>query len=310
MSADRRLEEQPAPVSLSLQDHLRLRQQAVDARLEELLPPAARRPESIHRAMRHSVFAGGKRIRPILCLEAAAAVNPAEADSALDVGCALEMIHTYSLIHDDLPALDNDDFRRGKPTCHKVFGEATAILAGDALLTLAFEVLAGNGPPSAGRRAAILAEVARAAGTLEGMIGGQVVDLESERRVVDAATVEYIHRSKTGAMIRAAVRSGALAAAAPDAELAAFSEYGTHIGLAFQIVDDILDVESSSAKLGKTAGKDAAQQKATYPSIHGLARSRELATATIQKAIEALEPFGPRAHWLREIAVYLRERKN
>ncbi len=294
----------------TLQERLRLRQREVDARLEELLPPATRHPESVHRAMRHSVFAGGKRVRPALCLEAATAVNPAEGSSALDVGCALEMIHTYSLIHDDLPALDNDDFRRGQPTCHKAFGEATAILAGDALLTLAFEVLARNGPGSAERRAAILAEVAHAAGTLEGMIGGQVVDLESERRAVDAATVEYIHRSKTGAMIRAAVRSGALAASAGETELAALSEFGANLGLAFQIVDDILDVESSSEKLGKTAGKDAAQQKATYPSVHGLARSRELASATIQNALQALEPFGARARWLREIAIYIGERKN
>ena len=319
MSAGSSLTEKNAGASLSLKDHLRLRQQAVDARLEELLPPATELPESVHRAMRHSVFAGGKRIRPILCLEAAEVVAtgqdrherlPDWERSALDVACALEMIHTYSLIHDDLPALDNDDFRRGQPTCHKVFGEAIAILAGDALLTLAFEVLARNGPPDAGPRAAIVAEVARAAGTREGMIGGQVVDLESERRAVDAATIEYIHRSKTGALIRAAVRSGALAVGAAEDELAALSQYGTHIGLAFQIVDDILDVESSSEKLGKTAGKDAAQQKATYPSVHGLAGTRELAAATIRKALDALHPFGPRGRWLREIAVYLGARKN
>ncbi len=300
----------PATLPASLEELLRLRQQAVDARLEQLLPPPAQRPESLHRAMRHSVFAGGKRIRPILCLEAAAAVCPEEAEQALDVGCALEMIHTYSLIHDDLPALDNDDFRRGQPTCHKAFGEATAILAGDALLTLAFEVLARHGPPAAERRAAILADVSQAAGTFNGMIGGQMVDLESERRPVDAATVEYIHRSKTGAMIRAAVRSGALAAGAPDDQLAALSEYGAQLGLAFQIVDDILDVEGSSQKLGKTAGKDAAQQKATYPAVHGLARSRELATTRIQKAVAALEALGPRGRWLREIALYVGERKN
>ena len=300
----------PATLPASLEELLRLRQQAVDARLEQLLPPPAQRPESLHRAMRHSVFAGGKRIRPILCLEAAAAVRPEEAGQALDVGCALEMIHTYSLIHDDLPALDNDDVRRGQPTCHKAFGEATAILAGDALLTLAFEVLARYGPASAERRAAILADVSQAAGTLNGMIGGQMVDLESERRPVDAATVEYIHRSKTGAMIRAAVRSGALAAGAPEDQFAALSEYGAQLGLAFQIVDDILDVEGSSQKLGKTAGKDAAQQKATYPAVHGLARSRDLAATTIQKAVAALEALGPQGRWLREIALYVGERKN
>ncbi|MCX6614793.1 MAG: polyprenyl synthetase family protein [Acidobacteria bacterium] len=220
------------------------------------------------------------------------------------------MIHSYSLIHDDLPALDNDDFRRGVPTCHKAFGEAIAILAGDALLTLAFEVLARNGPAEPDRRLAILAEVAHAAGTLEGMIGGQVVDIESERRAVDGEAVQYIHRAKTAAMIRAAVRSGAIAGGAGEQPLAALTEYGARIGLAFQIVDDILDVESSTESLGKTAGKDAAQQKATYPSVYGLARSRELAAETIEQAIQALEPFGERGRWLREIAVYLRDRKN
>lgn len=297
-----------AAASVGLKEHLRARQQQVDARLEQLLPAPDTRPESVHRAMRHSVFAGGKRIRPILCLESAALAG-SEA-GALDVGCALEMIHTYSLIHDDLPALDNDDFRRGVPTCHKAFGEAIAILAGDALLTLAFEVLAARSPADPARRAAILAEVAHAAGTIEGMIGGQVIDIESERRQVEPETVEYIHRAKTGAMLRVAVRSGALAACASDQDLASLSEYGKQIGLAFQIVDDILDVESSTGELGKTAGKDAAQQKATYPSVYGLARSHELAKATIQKALDALAPFGDRAHWLREIAIYLGQRKN
>ena len=315
----------------ALKEFLRHRQQIVDARLEQLLPAASQRPENVHRAMRHSVFAGGKRIRPILCLEAAdvvsaeCGVRSAECrmwsetpvhsalrtpHSALDVACALEMIHTYSLIHDDLPALDNDDFRRGVPTCHKAFGEAIAILAGDALLTLAFEVLARNGPAEPDRRLAILAEVAHAAGTLEGMIGGQVVDIESERRAVDGETVQYIHRSKTAAMIRAAVRSGAIAGGAGEHPLAALTEYGARIGLAFQIVDDILDVESSTESLGKTAGKDAAQQKATYPSVYGLARSRQLAAETIEQAIQALETFGERGRWLCEIAVYLRDRKN
>jgi len=319
--------------AVALKEFLRQRRQIVDARLEQLLPAAGKRPENVHRAMRHSVFAGGKRIRPILCLEAAqvssncefriadcgfqaapAIRNPQSeirnSPGVLDVACALEMIHTYSLIHDDLPALDNDDFRRGVPTCHKAFGEAIAILAGDALLTLAFEVLARNGPAGPDRRLAILADVAHAAGTLEGMIGGQVVDIESERRAVDGETVQYIHRAKTAAMIRAAVRSGAIAGGAGEQPLAALTEYGTRIGLAFQIVDDILDVESSTESLGKTAGKDAAQQKATYPSVFGLARSRELAAETIAQAIQVLEPFGERGRWLREIAVYLRDRKN
>jgi len=298
----------------SLKDYLRHWQARVDARLEELLPPPGECPDSIHRAMRHSVFAGGKRIRPILCLEAAAVAGAADASAAescaLDVACALEMIHTYSLIHDDLPALDNDDFRRGHPTCHKAFGEAIAILAGDALLTLAFEVLACRAKIPSGPRIAIIGEVARSAGTIEGMIGGQVVDVESERKAVPAETVEYIHRAKTGAMIRAAVRSGALAAGAAVDPFQALSEYGRHIGLAFQIVDDILDVEASTQELGKTAGKDAEQQKATYPAVHGLERSRELAAAEIEAALSALEPFGERARWLREIAVYLGQRKS
>jgi len=299
-----------AAASLSVREYLRGRQQQVDARLEQLLPPPGQRPESIHRAMRHSVFAGGKRIRPALCLEAAAVVDRAAESGALDVACALEMIHTYSLIHDDLPALDNDDFRRGVPTCHKVFGDAVAILAGDALLTLAFEVLASGGPAENERRAAILAEVARAAGTVDGMIGGQVVDLESEGRAVDGATVEYIHRAKTAAMLRAAVRCGALAAGAPSPEYKALSEYGGCAGLAFQIVDDILDVQGSTEELGKTAGKDAAQRKATYPSVFGLDRSRQMAGDLIAQAVSALAPFGERARWLREIAFFLGERKS
>jgi geranylgeranyl diphosphate synthase type II len=309
-----------AGATVSLKDHLREWQTVVDARLEQLLPPPEARPESLHRAMRHSVFAGGKRIRPILCLESAAAVRGQQGpqtaglgsgqDGTLDVACALEMIHTYSLIHDDLPALDNDDFRRGHPTCHKAFGEAIAILAGDALLTYAFEILAFRGELPADRRIAIISEIARSAGSIEGMIGGQVVDVESERHSVPAETVEYIHRSKTGAMIRAAVRVGALAAGATAEQYAALSEYGRHAGLAFQIVDDILDVEASTQELGKTAGKDAEQQKATYPSVYGLERSRELAAAEVESALRALERFDERARWLREIAVYLGQRKN
>jgi len=299
---------------MALKDHLRRWQKVVDERLEILLPPPDERPGSIHRAMRHSVFAGGKRIRPILCLESARVVcsgGPEAAEAAaLDIACALEMIHTYSLIHDDLPALDDDDFRRGHPTCHKAFGEAIAILAGDALLTLAFEILADRPPIPAERRMAIIAEVARSAGTMEGMIGGQVIDVESERKVVPAETVEYIHRAKTGAMIRAAVRSGALAAGATAEQFQALSGYGRHIGLAFQIVDDILDVEASTQELGKTAGKDLAQQKATYPSVYGLERSRELAAAEIEAALAALQPFAARARWLREIAIYLGQRKS
>lgn len=304
-------------VAVALKDQLRARQKAVDARLEQLLPSADERPASVHRAMRHSVFAGGKRIRPILCIEAAAAVRSSAVqssddsvlDAVLDIACALEMIHTYSLIHDDLPALDNDDFRRGHPTCHKAFGEAIAILAGDALLTLAFQVLATSGPKEPAQRVSIITEVARSAGTVKGMIGGQVIDIESERRQPDAETVQYIHRAKTAAMIRAAVRCGALAADATPVQYEALGRYGAHIGLAFQIIDDLLDVEASTEDLGKTAGKDQAQQKATYPAVYGLVRAHQLADDEIRAAIAALEPFGEAARWLREIAVYLGQRR-
>jgi geranylgeranyl diphosphate synthase type II len=290
-------------VATELRERLRQRQQQVDARLEQLLPDRYVAPPSIHRAMRHSVFAGGKRIRPVLCLEAAAATGaPTE---PLDLACALECIHTYSLIHDDLPALDNDDFRRGKPTCHKAFGEATAILAGDALLTIAFEIIGGltNG----GR---LCAEIAAAAGTINGMIGGQVVDIESEGKHVDATTLEYIHRSKTGALLRTSVRSGAIFAGADDATLQTITQYGVHIGLLFQIVDDILDVTESSEALGKTAGKDAAQLKATYPAVHGMEKSVAMAGQSMRAALVAVEPLGERGRWLREIALYLGSRKS
>jgi len=241
---------------------------AVDAALDRLMPAESAQPSSIHRAMRYSVQAGGKRVRPILCLESARIFTD-DVTPVLPVACALEFIHTYSLIHDDLPALDNDDLRRGKPTCHKKFGEATAILAGDALLTLAFESLA-NAPIDPGRRVAILSHVAASAGTVNGMVGGQVADLEAEGRAIQPADLEYIHRSKTAALIRASVVSGAIGGGAADEDVARLKRFGETIGWAFQVVDDILDVEESSAALGKTAGKDAAQQKATYPSLYGL----------------------------------------
>jgi geranylgeranyl diphosphate synthase type II len=293
----------PSSVSGILKERLRQRQQQVDARLDQLLPGPDSAPPSIHRAMRHSVFAGGKRIRPVLCLEAAVAAGGVA--EPLDVACALECIHTYSLIHDDLPALDNDDFRRGKPTCHKAFGEATAILAGDALLTIAFEII--GGVTNGGR---LCAEIAAAAGTINGMIGGQVVDIESEGKHVDAATLEYIHRSKTGALLRTSVRSGAIFAGADDATLQTITSYGVHIGLLFQIVDDILDVTESSEALGKTAGKDAAQLKATYPAVHGMEKSVAMAEQSMKAALAAVEPLGERGQWLREIALYLGSRKS
>jgi geranylgeranyl diphosphate synthase type II len=231
---------------------------AVDAALERLLPQQSGRPASIHQAMRYSVFAGGKRIRPILCLETARIFAP-DVTAALHPACAIEMIHTYSLIHDDLPALDNDDLRRGKPTCHKKFGEATAILAGDALLTLAFETI-GATPVDPAHCVAIVKEIASAAGTVNGMVGGQVADLEAEGQRIEPEMLEYIHRSKTAALIRASVTAGALCAGAAPDDVARLRRFGETIGWAFQVTDDILDVEESSAALGKTAGKDIAQK--------------------------------------------------
>lgn len=280
---------------------------AVDAQLERLLPAEAVQPASIHQAMRYSVFAGGKRIRPILCLEAAR-IFDAEVTAALYPGCAIEFIHTYSLIHDDLPALDNDDLRRGKLTSHKKFGEATAILAGDGLLTLAFETIAST-PVSAERRAGMVSEVAGAAGTVNGMVGGQVVDLESEGKPVGPETLEYIHRSKTAALIRASVTAGALCAGASPDDVGRLRRFGETIGWAFQVTDDILDVEESSAALGKTAGKDVAQQKATYPAVFGLERSHQIAEELSAKAIQELAPYGPRAEQLRTIAEFLVQRR-
>ncbi|MGA2300247.1 MAG: polyprenyl synthetase family protein [Candidatus Acidiferrum sp.] len=276
---------------------------AVDAHLDRLMPAETLQPPSIHQAMRYSVFAGGKRIRPILCLETAR-IFDADVLPAFYPGCAIEFIHTYSLIHDDLPALDNDDLRRGKPTCHKKFGEATAILAGDALLTLAFETIAAS-PAPADRRVAIITEISTAAGTIHGMVGGQVADLEAEGRRVGPETLEYIHRSKTAALIRASLASGALSAGAPPDDVARLRRFGETIGWAFQVTDDILDVEESSAALGKTAGKDIAQQKATYPAVFGLPRSHEIANELANKAIAELQPYGERAECLRAIAEFL-----
>jgi geranylgeranyl diphosphate synthase, type II len=275
----------------------------VEAALERLLPAESTPPASIHTAMRYSIFAGGKRMRPILCLETARVFSN-EVTPALHPACALEFIHTYSLIHDDLPALDNDDLRRGKPTCHKKFGEAIAILAGDGLLTLAFETI-GWTPVPAERRAAMLTEVALAAGTVNGMVGGQVADIEAERKPVDAQMLEYIHRSKTAALIRASVTAGALCAGASSEDVARLGRFGETIGWAFQVTDDILDVEESSAALGKTAGKDFAQQKATYPAVYGLERSHQVAHELATKAIAELSPYAERAARLREIAEFL-----
>ena len=280
-----------------------------DAALERLLPAASERPTSIHQAMRHSVFAGGKRLRPILCMEAGRAVVGSLPPEIEDLGAALEMLHTYSLIHDDLPALDNDDLRRGRPTCHKVFGEAIAILAGDGLQTQAYEVLSGlHCPPEA--RVRIIEEIARGTGTINGMIGGQVVDLEAERTKPDAETLEYIHRSKTAALITASVVTGGIYAGASSEQVSQLRSFGQAIGLAFQIVDDVLDVTQTSEQLGKTAGKDAASEKATYPALFGLEESRKRAAALLQSACKAVENFGPQAAVLKDLARFLIEREN
>ena len=276
---------------------------SVDAVIERLLPAESAQPTSIHTAMRYSVFAGGKRIRPILCIETAR-IFSADVSAAHYPACSIEFIHTYSLIHDDLPALDNDDLRRGKPTCHKKFGEALAILAGDALLTLAFESI-GATPVPPERRVAILTEVATSAGTVNGMVGGQVADIEAEGKRVEPHMLEYIHRSKTAALIRASIMAGALCAGASPDDVARLRRFGETVGWAFQVTDDILDVEESSAALGKTAGKDIAQEKATYPAVYGLERSHAIANDLAMKAIAELAPFGERASRLREIAEFL-----
>jgi len=337
--------------------------QRTDAALERLLPAPDTLPHSIHRAMRHSTFAGGKRLRPILCMEAAKMVAATEIypEGVADLGAALEMLHTYSLIHDDLPALDNDDLRRGQPTCHVLFGEATAILAGDALQTLAFQTIASL-PSSPATTVAILREISLAVGTgvgrvgdLEtklppGMIGGQVMDIEAEGQVPTADLVEAIHRAKTGALITTSLVSGGLFGVrqmrgsmglggragrrgreAADAAKARFDSlqlalkehhaatadtiarlrtFGEKAGLAFQIVDDVLDMTQSSEELGKTAGKDTASTKATWPAVYGIDQSLKDAEELIADAFAALAPFGPAAEPLKSLAQYLVERKN
>lgn len=297
-----------AQVSSRLQETLERGAQQIDAALDRLIPSADTYPVSIHRAMRHSVFAGGKRIRPILCMEASRAVSGNIAAGVEDLGAALEMLHTYSLVHDDLPALDNDDLRRGKPTCHVVYGEATAILAGDALQTQAYEVLAMIQCP-AEARVRIIEEIAHGTGTVAGMIGGQVVDLESEHASPDAKVLEYIHRAKTGALLTASVVSGGLYAGGSTQQIEALRSFGANIGLAFQIVDDVLDVTQSSEQLGKTAGKDTATQKLTYPALFGIEASLERADKLIGDAHSALSIFGDRAAMLKELANFLVQRK-
>jgi geranylgeranyl diphosphate synthase type II len=278
----------------------------VNRALDRFLPPSKTAPATIHRAMRYSIFAGGKRMRPALCLAAAAACGGHEAD-ALPLACAVECIHTYSLIHDDLPAMDDDDFRRGKPTSHKVFGEGMAILAGDALLTVAFEIAArAKGWRRYSHRQIIL-EIAHAAGSLE-LIAGQVADLEGEGKKISARQLQYIHERKTSALLGCAVRLGGMSANCTALQLRALTNFGYNIGLAFQIIDDILDVTQTSAQLGKTAGKDSVAQKATYPSIIGLEKSRAHAAQLTRRAFAALEIFKGKARALEALAKFLLER--
>ncbi len=291
-----------------LKDTLEQGRIVTDEALQRLLPAANQHPTSIHQAMRHSVFAGGKRLRPILCMEAARLIGGCVPLGVEELGAALEMLHTYSLIHDDLPALDNDDLRRGRPTCHKAFGEAIAILAGDGLQTYAYEVLAKL-QCSAEARVAIIAEIAHATGTVNGMIGGQVMDLEAEHSPPDARTLDYIHRSKTGALLTASVVTGGMYAGADEAQIQSLRNFGINIGLAFQIVDDVLDVTQTSEQLGKTAGKDTASEKITYPALFGIDASIKKADELVANASAALDRFGDEAGELREIAAFLVERK-
>jgi geranylgeranyl diphosphate synthase type II len=296
-------------MSVDVQSYMAERARAVDAALGRYLPSESDPPATLHKAMRYSVFAGGKRLRPVFVMAGAEAVGGGM-DEVMETACAVEMIHTYSLIHDDLPAMDNDDFRRGVPTNHKVFGEAIAILAGDALLTLAFRLLADNFAVGSDAHALrnVLIEIADAAGSA-GMVGGQVADIESEGKPADGRIVDYIHTHKTAALIRASIRSGAILAGATRTQLDGLGVAGDALGLAFQIMDDILDVTATSEELGKTAGKDQAQQKATYPAVHGIETSRSRAQALVAEAHAALEPFGPRALPLRALGTFFIERK-
>jgi geranylgeranyl diphosphate synthase type II len=294
---------QPA---FDLQGFLESRTAAVNAALDRFLPAAATRPATLHQAMRYSLFAGGKRMRPALCLAAATACGGRESD-ALPLACAVECIHTYSLVHDDLPAMDDDDYRRGKLTNHKVFGEGIAILAGDALLTQSFEIAAQcKGWPRYSHRQ-IIRELAHAAGSLQ-LIAGQVADLEGEGKKTSAAQLRYIHERKTSALLACSVRLGGMSANCTPAQLKALTNFGHQVGLAFQVIDDILDVTQTSEKLGKTAGKDREAQKATYPSIVGLERSRKIAEQLTNKAFAALKIFKGRASALEALAEFLLKR--
>jgi geranylgeranyl diphosphate synthase type II len=292
---------------VELKRYLITRQKTVDRALDAFLPKPGTKPSTIHKAMRYSLFAGGKRLRPILCLAAAEACG-GRSETALPLACALECIHTYSLIHDDLPSMDNDDFRRGRPTCHKVFGEGIAVLAGDALLTIAFEIAAQAETRPRYDLRAILREIAIAAGSRK-LIAGQVADLEAEGKTITRSQLRYIHENKTAALLTTSVRLGAMSANATPAQLTAISDFGRSLGLAFQVIDDILDVTQTSEKLGKSAGKDLAAHKATYPAVLGLGKSRAEAARLTRRAHQSLKSLGKKADTLHALANYLLERE-
>ena len=290
---------------MNLSEYLHEQCRLVDSALDRWVPLPSAQPENIHKAMRYSLFAGGKRIRPILCMSAARVVSD-QVSGLEDAACTLELIHTYSLIHDDLPALDNDDLRRGRPTCHKVFGEAMAILAGDGMISLAFELIATDADPLLAPK--LVAELARATGP-QGMIGGQVLDMEGEQKSLRLDELQNLHRMKTGALLQAACRLGGIAANATEGQLSGLTLYGRYLGLAFQIVDDVLDVTASPEQMGKATGKDAARGKNTYPALLGVDETRRQATAQLDEAVASLKPLGASADGLRSLASFVVQRQ-
>ena len=293
---------------VNLKKYLRTRQKVIDRALDRYLPKTSTKPVTLHKAMRYSLFAGGKRLRPILCLAAAEACR-GNVDTALPLACAVECIHTYSLVHDDLPSMDNDDFRRGRPTCHKVFGDGIAVLAGDALLTMAFEIVSNAKPAPRYDISILLREIAVAAGSQK-LIAGQVADLEAEGKRVKRDQLRFIHENKTAAMLKSSVRLGAMSANADARKLSAITQFGEQLGLAFQVIDDILDVTQTSEILGKSAGKDVAAKKATYPAVIGLEKSRAEARRLTRQAHDALSVFQEGdAEALHALANYLLERE-
>jgi len=293
---------------VNLKTYLIARQKLIDRALDRYLPRANTKPVTLHKAMRYSLFAGGKRLRPILCLAAAEACR-GNIDDALPLACALECIHTYSLVHDDLPSMDNDDFRRGRPTCHKVFGDGIAVLAGDALLTVAFEIVSKAKPTLSYDISTLLREIAVAAGSQK-LIAGQVADLEAEGKKVKRDQLQFIHENKTAAILKSSVRLGAMSANADARKLSAITRLGQRLGLAFQIIDDILDVTQTSEILGKSAGKDVVARKATYPAVIGLEKSRDEARRLTRQAHNALSVFSSSdAEPLHALANYLLERE-